>query len=237
MELDPIAVLEVLARNDIQLIWHANTVATSRSFLVEEAIISREKMQEEGLFLSRQKTDEDDKKFGINHFLYFDPLDLAEHFKRANKYGPILFGVSSNVLSSSSVRCLRIYKINPANWREKQSDERRYYQSVEEFENLFSTGDKFQYGASCLMIDWKDGKLPFSSGLEYILMDSMEQGRGGRFESSVEDLFGGVDGGLEAFRAKYPELKIKWRPRPEWYNYYSEPELRKKFSADSSQKN
>ncbi|MBK8653103.1 MAG: hypothetical protein IPN20_04190 [Haliscomenobacter sp.] len=81
----------ILKSKGVTHLHHANTVTTSKSFLENKALLSREYIEANNLFQTGQDSDRKDKKFGIHGFVFLDGKDLASYFSRPNHYGPILF--------------------------------------------------------------------------------------------------------------------------------------------------
>lgn len=110
MELDPLKVKDALEREGITHLYHANTVRTALTFLEEGALLSRAAVSHRNLIQTPQQSDVTDKNVGVWGDVFVDTLDMHEHMKRPNVYGPVLFTLHLSVLSRSELSPLWITK-------------------------------------------------------------------------------------------------------------------------------
>lgn len=122
---------ESLLSKGVSHLFHANTVATSTSFVLAGGLLSRGDVERRNIFQTPQSSDDDDRKFDVWNDVFLDAEDLHEKFKRQNKYGPVLFRFGIEFLLRDDLD-VWITKNNPIYWREGQASEDRYFQSATE---------------------------------------------------------------------------------------------------------
>lgn len=133
MKLNNLALYELLKKKGIFYFNHANTVATSITFLTEGGLLSREYIEREGLIQTKQGSDEDDKEFNVWNDVFIDTVDLHGHFPRQNLYGPVLFKFNIDFLIEDKLD-IWVTKNNPIYWNSQTKEKEKYFQSIEELE-------------------------------------------------------------------------------------------------------
>jgi hypothetical protein len=131
MRLDNNELLELLNEKDIKYLHHANTVATSITFINQNGLMSRGTVESRRLVQSSQSSDEIDKRFNVWNDIFIDTVDLHGYFPRQNYYGPISFRFSTDFLKDGDYNIL-ITKSNPIEWTDAMSDSDKYFVSVSE---------------------------------------------------------------------------------------------------------
>ncbi|TJZ82026.1 hypothetical protein [Paracoccus hibiscisoli] len=122
---------EVLSAKKVTHLFHANTVATSTSFILAGGLLSRGDVERRNIFQTPQSSDEDDKKFDVWNDIFLDAEDLHKKFQRQNKYGPVLFKFRIDFLLQGDLD-VWVTKSNPIYWREGQSSNDRYFKDTSE---------------------------------------------------------------------------------------------------------
>src|SRR5690606_37273074 len=82
---------QYLTENGITHLYHANTVATSMTFIEQNGLLSRGAVEARQLFQTPQDSDEIDKAIDVWNDVFFDSDDLHGYFPRENRYGPVSF--------------------------------------------------------------------------------------------------------------------------------------------------
>lgn len=159
--------LEVLKNKGVDLLFHANTVATSLTFLNSNGLLSRQYVEENGLTQTKQYTDSTDKILGVYNDIFFDSCDIHARASRSNLYGPVLFVYDVRLLEIYE-SVLGITKSNPCRWNTAMSFEERYFQSPEEVSANFCYGT-FEQHITLRNI----GCLDFAY-LKYIVFDTID---------------------------------------------------------------
>jgi hypothetical protein len=167
-------IYEILKEKGVTHLYHANTVRTSKSFLEHNALLSREFLEFNELDQTPQKSDSNDKKFGIWDCIFLDTQNQSDYFKKKNVYGPILFKINLDVLHSDCIQSLKLTKTNPCYWNDKTELSSFYYTSTTEFEADFRTGNKLREAGIMLVASCVNGLLNFGNHLEEILIDDPE---------------------------------------------------------------
>jgi len=170
-ELNSATVYEILRAKGLNYFYHANTVKTSLNFIDSLALLSRGYIEENELEQTPQSSDDKDKVFGIWDYIFLDSNDLASYFSKPNKYGPILFAFGNELLLDDNIPTIRITKINPCYWTEELTDADRYFSNLDEFNNLYMTGNKLRDGGIMFIITTLNGKLDFGEYLSGIRVD------------------------------------------------------------------
>lgn len=192
--------LRALEDKNVDILYHANSVATAVTFLEAGAILSREYVEKHGLFQTEQTTDDKDKQLGIWNDIFFDAQDMhgKNNAKTHNYYGPVLFAFDMNRMLENDqlFDALYITKTNPKDWVKDLSVQGRYYQSIEEFKKNFRATDFNKHFT--FRVD--EGCLPFKGLLKWIGLDDPKDslGDGVSFENARVKLEkaakkGGVD--------------------------------------------
>lgn len=141
--IDSRLIYELLKKKGVETFHHANTARTSHTFIREGALLSRQYVEEHELLQTEQYTDDKDKVLGVWNCVFLDGTDLHKMFAYRNKYGPILFHISLDVLLDSCFPTVMVTRKNPASWTTLDNN---FYDSVNDLEKDYLTGDKFRDG-------------------------------------------------------------------------------------------
>jgi hypothetical protein len=163
---------EILTAKGVQNLYHANTVATSITYLTQKSLLSRKYVEANSLLQTTQYSDTKDKKFNIWDDIFLDAMDIHTEFKRPNKYGPFLFSFSTELLKSDYVKTVRITKKNPVHWNSMQSEKDWYYSDLNEFNNQYKKGNKSRDVGSMIILKDVDGKFPLLPFLNRLILDN-----------------------------------------------------------------
>ena len=106
----------LFVEKDITHLHHANTVATSITFIESGGLLSRADVEDHNLCQTVQASDDEDKQFDVWHDVFVDTADLHEWFGRQNIYGPILFKFNIVFLLSDELE-VWVTKNNPMYWQ------------------------------------------------------------------------------------------------------------------------
>lgn len=172
MNLDSKKLYNILRKKGLNHFYHANTVGTSKTFLRNNALLSREFIQSRNLYQTDQVSDDKDIRYGINDFIYLDANDLSAYFSRPNKYGPVLFRFDNSLLLDDKIPTVRITKSNPIHWKDKDKDVDRYYLDLEQFDEEYLSGNKLRDGRTMFMITTTNGILSLDKYFNYISVDN-----------------------------------------------------------------
>jgi len=140
MKLNNKELYELLVQKNVHFLHHANTVATSLTYIDKNGLMSRGAVEDNNLTQTIQSSDERDKIFGVWHDIFLDTLDLHGHFPRQNHYGPILFRFSTQLILNTDYH-IWVTKDNPIYWNEMMTDKQKYFTSVKE---LRDNWDKYE---------------------------------------------------------------------------------------------
>lgn len=140
MKLDNRELYELLTKKGITHFHHANTVATSITFIENNGLLSRGDVTSNGLFQTPQASDEEDIKFDVWFDVFIDTVDLHGLFPRQNLYGPVLFKFDLNFLLNEDLD-IWVTKNNPMFWSDRLPQEDKYFQSVDELRNRWNEFD------------------------------------------------------------------------------------------------
>jgi hypothetical protein len=166
MKLNNVQLYDFLLERHFSHLHHANSVATSLTFIQNGGLLSREYLEKKALFQTRQLSDEDDKANGVWNDIFFDSRDLHGHFPRQNLYGPVLFKFNLKLLCQEDLQ-ICITKNNPMFWNKDMSDDEKYFVDMQDIKDNW---DKYQLQRK--MITIKDQKAPISfENLEQIILD------------------------------------------------------------------
>ena len=104
-----------LTEINVKHLFHANTVATSMSFVQHGALLSRGYCEENGITQTPQASDDKDKRYGVWHGIFLDRVDTHRKLQTPNLYGPVLFVFKTELLLDldDQIQC-RVTKSNPA---------------------------------------------------------------------------------------------------------------------------
>jgi hypothetical protein len=135
-------IYQVLKKKGIEYLHHANTVATSLTFIEVGALLSRQFVEANDLNQTVQKSDTEDKKFDVWDSVFLDGEDLHKRYRRANKYGPVLFKLKLDLLISPSIQYLYVTKSNPWYWKDSTTIDQKYYKTIDELSLDYLTGKR-----------------------------------------------------------------------------------------------
>ena len=161
-------VYPVLQEKRIDLLYHANSVATSATFLRLGGLASREHVERQGLAQTPQYTDYVDRKFGIWNDVFTDSVDIHARIRNRNQYGPVVFVLDARMLATLPAEVdVLITKSNPTKWADGQQHADRYFTTAAELSAGLVRGTFDQ------MITYRirDGLLPFGTHLQQIVLD------------------------------------------------------------------
>ncbi|QRN93133.1 hypothetical protein JRI60_28440 [Archangium violaceum] len=163
-------VYEVLKREGVEHIHHANSVITSCQFLRNGALLSRGSIEQKGLYQTPQNSDKIDKDMGVWFDVFADSVDIHHRASRLNAYGPVLFLIDIELLKKAYTGGIWITKLNPTRWEGKKHED-KWFTSVKEFENNFKKGEFNQM----LVFRHCGGELSFKKYLKEIKLDDPNQ--------------------------------------------------------------
>ncbi|WP_156117131.1 hypothetical protein [Vibrio sp. ZOR0018] len=166
MKLDNIELHQFFQEKSINYLHHANTVATSISFILSGGLLSRGDIERSTLTQTVQASDGEDKEFEVWDDVFLDTADLHGYFPRQNLYGPVLFKLNISFLLEDNVD-VWITKNNPMYWSATVPAEERYFQSVDE---LRANWDQYERQKKMITIR-KPGRPVLFSSLEQITVD------------------------------------------------------------------
>jgi len=141
-KLTPKEIYDILSKKGVEYLHHANTVSTSITFIENDALLSRHFVEENGLYQSPQKSDEEDKTYDVWDHIFLDGEDLHKRYATANKYGPVLFRLSLDILNSPLIESVFVTKSNPWYWKPITTMEQKFYRSTKDLTNDYLTGKK-----------------------------------------------------------------------------------------------
>jgi len=100
------AIAAFLSSKGFNYLHHANTFATTRTFLGQNALLSRAEVAKRKLFQTPQGSDESDISYGIFNNIFFDVENLSARMSRTrlNRYGPIIFRYNISILNGYNVK-------------------------------------------------------------------------------------------------------------------------------------
>ncbi len=139
--MDNKALYAFLKAKGVTYFFHANTVSTSFTFMVNNGLMSRGLVEKKGCFQTKQKSDEIDKKYDVWDDIFIDSLDLHGFFPRQNLYGPVAFQFNIEFLLEDS-HDIWITKDNPIYWNEKLTMEEKYFQGIDDLTENWDNFDR-----------------------------------------------------------------------------------------------
>lgn len=164
-------IYEILKKKGVANLHHANTLATSLTFIRQNALLSRGYVEAKKLIQSKQKTDELDKQFNVWDDLFLDGTDLHYKYSKPNVYGPVMFVIPIDILQYPDFSEVFITKQNPYYWRSNQIMDDWYYSNTKDFEKDYLTGDKLCDGRICFTFKNKEAKLTLKKYCSKIVVD------------------------------------------------------------------
>lgn len=139
---------EYFIEKDVKQLFHANTVATSMTYITANGLLSRGAVEARSLFQTSQTSDEKDKVVGVWKDIFFDTKDLHGFFPRENKYGPVSFKFPVEVILDENYE-IWLTKNNPQYRDETTTMQERYFQSIEELREI---GDSYLLYRKMLLV-------------------------------------------------------------------------------------
>ena len=136
MKLDNHDLHKLLRKKGIDHFHHANTVATSITFIKENGLLSRGYIEEDDLIQTNQSSDEDDKEFDVWDDVFIDVVDLHGFFPRQNLYGPVVFKFNIDFLLDDELD-IWVTKNNPIYWNSTLKSSDKYFTSVKELKKYW----------------------------------------------------------------------------------------------------
>lgn len=170
-ELSAKSLYYILERKKVEYLYHANTVATSITFINNDALMSRKFVEEHGLGQTPQASDELDKKYDVWDHVFVDGLDLHNKYNRNNSYGPVLFRLKLAILLSPAITGVYITRNNPLYWKDSMPLEQRYYSNIEEFEQDYLTGKMKVDARIMITIRSPDRRIKLKGWLDSVILD------------------------------------------------------------------
>ena len=169
--MQPKEVFDVLTQIGATHLHHANSVATSCTFLEQGALLSRAFVENHRLVQTAQSSDEIDKKYGIWGRIFLDHVDIhdrAGRKKGPNQYGPVLCVFDLDFLLGLPPGSeILATKRNPVHWYDNQAEAERWFTSVEELARSIRFGDFDKM----LVIDTPTGKIDLPEHRATIILD------------------------------------------------------------------
>lgn len=203
MKLDNIELHALLTEKEILTLHHANTVATSISFIGANGLLSRGGIEHNGLYQTAQSSDAIDKIFDVWNDVFIDTVDLHGYFPRQNIYGPVSFKVSIDFLLEDNYE-VWITKDNPKYWDPTMTIEDKYFVSVEE---LKSDWDSYERHRKMVTIKNQLQPILFNYLTQVVIDDP-------RVETQGIHLFNEATKGLKQILGVNTTLKNKFLTRP-----------------------
>jgi len=136
------ALYGMLKKKGVEYLYHANTVATSLTFIKAKCLLSRHQVNSDGLNQSYQKSDGHDKLHDVWDHIYVDGTDHHTIYSRSNFYGPVLFRFSVDILTSPAFKDIFIMKSNPYYWNKKMTLEDKFYLNIDDVNRDYMTGKR-----------------------------------------------------------------------------------------------
>lgn len=133
---NPKEVFDVFISKDVKHLYHANTLATSITFIEEGALLSRGFVEAQGLFQTSQPSDGIDNEFGIWDDVFLDGIDIHAQHSKPISYGPVLFLLKPELLNDIE-HPLMITRFNPKYWKNGPTWRRRYLYGVSELSRTY----------------------------------------------------------------------------------------------------
>ena len=195
--------LELLIEKGVTHLHHANTVATSITFIENNGLLSRGDVADNGLFQTEQASDEDDIRFDVWGDVFVDTVDLHGLFPRQNLYGPVLFKFNLEFLLNDDLH-IWVTKNNPMFWTDNLAEEDKYFQSVDELKKRW-----YQFDTQRKMVTIRKPKKPILfQYLEEIIIDNPKVIINGNIRLKLESM-----NALYFATEKHPNLRRLIRDR------------------------
>ncbi|RXT69847.1 hypothetical protein B1F71_04455 [Pseudomonas syringae] len=158
-------VYDVALKKGISNIYHANSLATSISFLKLNSLASRKHVASSGLAQTAQYTDSSDKELNVWDDIFLDTVDIHKRASNRNNYGPILFIFNISIILSATGAL--ITKTNPSKWNTSKKNEDRYFTNAKELEAGWDIGNFDQM----ITLQTTNGTIPLDENFLSILID------------------------------------------------------------------
>ena len=139
----------ILMDKGVQYLYHANTVPTACTFLEHGGLLSRAYVENHSLFQTSQKTDDQDRTLGIFNDIFFDSVDIHQRGHELNKYGPVSFVYSIDLIDVLPQGKLKITKDNPIRWKLRMTEEEKYFLNEYELSSCFDKNKFAQHITIC----------------------------------------------------------------------------------------
>lgn len=140
MKIDNKDLHSILKANGVLHLFHANTVASSISFILAGGLLSRGDIERRNIYQTPQNSDTVDKEYDVWDDVFLDIEDLHIKFGRNNIYGPVLFKFSIDFLLSDDLD-IWITKDNPIYWQPSSSPGTRYFSDASEYSASWDARD------------------------------------------------------------------------------------------------
>lgn len=162
----PEEVKRVLYSRGVRKLYHANTVATSLSFLRAGGLLSRGYAEDIGTRQTPQQTDATDQEFGIYYDIFFDASDIHHASRNLNHYGPVAFVYSIDILDLLGID-IRVTKRNPMYWDPDLPEDKRYFTDAAQLDFHY---DERDFGQHITLRDMR-APLPSEPYLQEIILE------------------------------------------------------------------
>ena len=183
MSISPEKTKEILCSHGVTTLYHANTVATSLSFLRAGGLLSRGYVEDIKAVQTPQQSDGTDQAFGIYYDIFFDSVDIHQRTRNLNYYGPVTFVYSVEVLDLPGIE-VKVTKQNPIYWTQDMDEAAKYFTNEAELEFHYEVGNFQEHITLCNM----HTPLPFVPYLQEILLEDPQIANTAYFERAVEAL-------------------------------------------------
>ena len=193
---------EILRAKKITHLYHANTVETACTFLEHGGLMSRGYVEDCGLAQTEQVSDQTDSDVGVYYDIFFDSVDIHQRSRDLNKYGPVAFEFSVDLIDSLDEGCVAITKSNPIRWTRDTPEWERYFQNEQELRTDYRRGEFAKH----LTIRNRRAPLGFER-LERVILDDPHVEPDDLFRSARERL-------AELVRARAPGARFEVRTCP-----------------------
>lgn len=138
-------VKRILQQKGVFHLYHANTVPTACTFLENGGLLSRGAVERGGLFQTSQTSDASDQELGVFDDIFFDSADNHRRARSRNKYGPVLFVYSIDLIDQLPEGIIGITKDNPIYWSPDLPEAERYFMTEQELLDEFYMGQFRQH--------------------------------------------------------------------------------------------
>ncbi len=175
MELARRQVHDLLTSEGIRHLYHANSVVTSCQFIKAGGLIARGHLDRKGLPQSRQYTDDTDVRHSIWFDIFLDTVDIHDRVSSVNKYGPVLFVLSVDLLKRPTTGKIWYTRSNPSKWDSLHPNKPKWFETINDLKKGFIKNefDQMIVARHC------GGELPFGKYLEKIVVDDPGKNVGG----------------------------------------------------------